>query len=108
VQLRGRQGIKNLKICAPKVQKIAQNTGPVPFWGRNSLTCSVTTLPLCHPKQRRREMKIKTAVAALALVLAPTLSLAEGCNYGKEHQAMSCADGTAYDATSKSCVAVNA
>lgn len=50
-------------------------------------------------------MKTKTVLVALALTLAPTLSLAMGCNYGKhEQQAMSCADGTVYDAASKSCV----
>ncbi|WP_299040997.1 hypothetical protein [uncultured Tateyamaria sp.] len=50
-------------------------------------------------------MKTKTVLVALALTLAPSLSLAMGCNYGKhEQQAMSCADGTVYDAGSKSCV----
>ena len=50
-------------------------------------------------------MKTKTVLVALALTLAPTLSLAMGCHYGKhEQQAMSCADGTVYDAASKSCV----
>jgi len=51
-------------------------------------------------------MKTKTVLVALALTLAPTLSLAAGCNYGKiEQQAMSCAPGTAYDADTKTCVA---
>ncbi|MEX0309792.1 MAG: hypothetical protein AB3N17_06030 [Tateyamaria sp.] len=50
-------------------------------------------------------MKTKTVLVALALTLAPTLSFAAGCNYGKiEQQAMSCADGTVYDADSNSCV----
>ena len=50
-------------------------------------------------------MTTKTVLVALALTLAPTLSLAMGCNYGKhEQQAMSCADGTVYDADTKSCV----
>lgn len=53
-------------------------------------------------------MNIKTAAVTLALVLAPTLSFAAGCNYGKEQQAMSCADGTAYDSATGTCVAVNA
>lgn len=51
-------------------------------------------------------MKTKTVLVALALTLAPTLSLAMGCNYGKsEKQAMSCADGTTYDTATNSCVA---
>ncbi|MEM8655860.1 MAG: carbohydrate-binding module family 14 protein [Pseudomonadota bacterium] len=49
-------------------------------------------------------MKTKTVLVALALTLAPTLSLAMGCNYGKEQQAMSCATGTVYDADTKTCV----
>jgi len=50
-------------------------------------------------------MKTKTVLVTLALTLAPTLGLAEGCNYGKiEQQAMSCAPGTTYDAASNSCV----
>ena len=50
-------------------------------------------------------MKIKTLAVALTLTLAPTLSFAQGCNYGKpEQQAMSCATGSTYDATTNSCV----
>ena len=49
-------------------------------------------------------MKTKTVLVALALTLAPTLSLAMGCNYGKHEQAMSCAAGTVYDADTKTCV----
>ena len=50
-------------------------------------------------------MTTKTLVVALALTLAPTLALAEGCNYGKlEQQAMSCAAGTTYDAGTKTCL----
>ena len=50
-------------------------------------------------------MKTKTLAVALALTLAPTLSLAMGCNYGKtEQQAMSCAAGSTYDTTTNSCV----
>ena len=52
-------------------------------------------------------MKLKTFAVALALTLAPTLSLAgEGCGWGKTHQAMTCADGTTYDAEAGKCVAV--
>lgn len=49
---------------------------------------------------------MKTVLAALALTLAPTLSLAMGCSYGKhDQQVMSCAAGTVYDANTNSCVA---
>lgn len=53
-------------------------------------------------------MKIKTIAAALALTLTPALALAEGCNYGKHQQVMSCATGSVYDAETNSCVKVNA
>ncbi|WP_299149509.1 adenylosuccinate lyase [uncultured Tateyamaria sp.] len=49
-------------------------------------------------------MTTKTLAVALALTLAPTLSLAMGCNHGKEQQAMSCAAGTTYDADTNTCV----
>ena len=49
-------------------------------------------------------MKLKIAVLA-ALMLAPSMTLAEGCSHGK-HQAMSCAEGTAYDAATKTCMPV--
>lgn len=50
-------------------------------------------------------MTPKTLAVALALTLAPTLCLAEGCAYGKhEQQAMSCAAGSTYDAVTHSCV----
>ena len=49
-------------------------------------------------------MKLKIALTTAALILAPTLSLAMGCN-SQEKQAMSCAEGTVYDSTSHSCVA---
>ena len=52
-------------------------------------------------------MKIKTLAIALALAMAPTLSLAMGCNYGKEKQAMSCAEGTSYDTATHSCLPVS-
>ncbi|MEO0389341.1 MAG: carbohydrate-binding module family 14 protein [Pseudomonadota bacterium] len=53
-------------------------------------------------------MTIKTAAFAFAIMLAPTLAVAEGCSWGKSHQAMSCAEGTTYDADSATCVAVAA
>jgi hypothetical protein len=52
-------------------------------------------------------MKIKTFVIAVALTTLPTLSLAMGCNYGKEKQAMSCAAGTSFDSASKTCLPVS-
>ena len=52
-------------------------------------------------------MKIKTLAIATALTVLPTLSLAMGCNYGKEKQAMSCAAGTTYDSATHSCLPVN-
>lgn len=50
-------------------------------------------------------MTTKTCLVALALTLAPALAFAEGCNYGKEKQAMSCAAGSTYDAGTNTCVA---
>jgi len=50
-------------------------------------------------------MKTKTLLAALALTLAPSLGLAQGCGFGHiETQAMSCAEGTTYDAEKQICV----
>ena len=51
-------------------------------------------------------MKTKTILCALALSLAPTLSLAMGCS-GATHQpvtAMSCAEGQVFDAETNACV----
>jgi len=50
---------------------------------------------------------MKTLGIAMVLTLAPTLSLAMGCNYGKDQQAMTCAAGSAYDADTKSCLPVS-
>jgi predicted outer membrane protein len=50
-------------------------------------------------------MTIKMISVALALALAPSLGLAQACDYGKDKQAMTCAPGSSYDETSKSCVA---
>ena len=49
-------------------------------------------------------MKLKIALTTAALLAAPSLALAEGCSYGKHKQAMSCAEGSSYDSTSKTCV----
>lgn len=52
-------------------------------------------------------MKIKTLAIALALTAAPALAYAEGCSYGKQKQAMSCAAGTTYDSATNSCQPVS-
>lgn len=48
----------------------------------------------------------KTMLCALALSLAPTLSLAMGCGGMKAEPvtAMSCADGQVFDAETRTCV----
>lgn len=51
-------------------------------------------------------MKFKTLAIAVVLTTLPTLSLAMGCSYGKEKQAMSCAAGSSYDTATHSCVPV--
>jgi len=49
-------------------------------------------------------MTIKTLAAAVALTILPVLAHAAGCNYNQ--QAMSCAEGSTYDAQSGTCVPV--
>jgi hypothetical protein len=50
-------------------------------------------------------MKIKTTLAAITLLLAPTFALAEGCIHDRQQEAsLTCAVGTTYDADTKSCV----
>lgn len=52
-------------------------------------------------------MKIKTALAALALTLAlaPALAMAEGCrNDTMKQQASSCVEGAVWDAQKGQCV----
>lgn len=46
---------------------------------------------------------MKTVLTILALALVPGLAAAQ-CNFGHEQQAMSCAEGTQYDAESGTCV----
>ncbi|GFE65847.1 chitin-binding domain-containing protein [Litoreibacter roseus] len=48
-------------------------------------------------------MKIKLALTALALALAPAMAAAEGCSYGQAKNT-SCKDGAVWDATSGTCV----
>lgn len=52
-------------------------------------------------------MMFKTLTIALALAALPSLSLAAGCSYGKQKQAMSCAEGTSFDSTTNSCLPVS-
>lgn len=47
-------------------------------------------------------MKIKTLIAAMALATLPAASYAMCA--GKSHQAMSCAEGTMWDAASQTCI----
>ncbi|MFM2389917.1 MAG: hypothetical protein RLZZ437_1472 [Pseudomonadota bacterium] len=52
-------------------------------------------------------MTIKTTFAALALILAPSLSFAEGGCSGHDavkDASISCAPGTVYDASTNTCV----
>jgi len=53
-------------------------------------------------------MKIRTAVVALALVVAPTLALAMGdCRSNhRSTSAASCAEGHIWDARTQGCVAI--
>lgn len=51
-------------------------------------------------------MKLKIALVS-AMLLAPSVSLAMGCNHSSEKQAMSCADGTTYDSATKTCLPVS-
>lgn len=52
-------------------------------------------------------MTIKTLLAAAALTLTPVLGFAQ-CSGGHSEAAMSCAEGTVYDAASGTCVKVSA
>ena len=51
-------------------------------------------------------MTIKTAALTAVLALAPSLALAMGCSgFGHEtEQAMSCAEGTVWDAETETCI----
>ena len=51
-------------------------------------------------------MKTKTLLAVLALAVSPTVALAMGCSgHAKsEDTAMSCAEGTTFDAETQRCV----
>jgi hypothetical protein len=49
-------------------------------------------------------MTFKTLAAAVALTFIPALSFAGGCSF--DQQAMSCAEGSVFDAESGTCVPV--
>lgn len=51
-------------------------------------------------------MKTKTLLTALVLALAPAVSAYAACS-GHSQQAMTCADGMAYDAATNSCKVVS-
>ncbi len=53
-------------------------------------------------------MKIKTTLTVIALTLAPTLALAQGCLHSKTQQSASqCAPGQIWNAETQSCSAIN-
>ncbi len=50
---------------------------------------------------------VKTLAITLAILAVPSMSLAMGCNYGTHSkQAQSCAAGSSWDDTAKTCVPV--
>jgi uncharacterized protein YdeI (BOF family) len=51
-------------------------------------------------------MKLKMILTAAALVVSPALAFAE-CSFDS-HQAMTCAEGSQYDAETNSCVVISA
>lgn len=51
--------------------------------------------------------KTKTLFVALALAAVPTLGFAQCSGYGHQEASMSCANGTVWDADTKTCVTVS-
>lgn len=51
-------------------------------------------------------MTLKTLFAATALIVVPSFALAMGCSSGHQmdQQAMSCAEGTMWDAATGTCI----
>ncbi|MGB3409318.1 MAG: hypothetical protein WBA67_17690 [Jannaschia sp.] len=47
--------------------------------------------------------KLKALLATAALVATPGLAVAQGCDYVKQQQAMTCAPGNSFDATAGVC-----
>ena len=50
-------------------------------------------------------MILRTTFAVIALALAPTLSLAQGCPHENMQSASQCAPGQVWDAAQQTCVA---
>lgn len=50
-------------------------------------------------------MTLKIALTAVALTVLPAVASA-ACQWGKEHQAQSCAPGTQWDDSSQACVQI--
>ncbi|MFO7758962.1 MAG: adenylosuccinate lyase [Roseovarius sp.] len=48
-------------------------------------------------------MKLKFGLAALALAAMPSFAIAAGCSYGKDRQAMTCAEGSTWDSETSTC-----
>ena len=48
-------------------------------------------------------MTAKTLLITAALTVLPGIAMATGCIHGKERQAMSCAQGAAWDYETQSC-----
>ena len=48
-------------------------------------------------------MTTKTLLITMALTVLPGIAMAAGCIHGKDRQAMSCAQGSAWDTESGTC-----
>lgn len=48
-------------------------------------------------------MTTKTILITMALTVLPGIAMAAGCIHGKDRQAMSCAQGSAWDTESGTC-----
>ncbi len=51
-------------------------------------------------------MKVKVVLTSVAITVASTVSAFAGCAFHQQEQAMSCAEGTTYDAETKTCIPV--
>ena len=61
----------------------------------------------CNTAKKGYAMKIKTSLAVIALTLAPTLALAEGCIHGRtQTSASQCTAGQVWNATTQACEAI--
>lgn len=49
-------------------------------------------------------MKLKCVIAAIAVTFSSTAMAGAGCGAGHDQQAMSCAEGSVWDAQTKACV----